>query len=104
MSENAAEMMTQMPAESHGPVASVVSKAELPAFTVQAKDCWGNRTGPTEDLLARVLLECEALDPRKSWYTLGDDGTATVQGGTPRMLDNASRLLAAPTCTPGVQL
>ncbi len=80
MSENAAEMMTQMPPESHGPTASVISKAELPAFMVKAKDRWGNFTGPTEDLLARVLVECEALDPPQSWYTLGEDGSAVVQG------------------------
>ena len=80
MSENAAEMMTQMPPDMHGPMASVVSRADLPAFTVRAKDRWGNRTGPTEDLLSRILVECEALDPPQSWYTLKEDGTATVQG------------------------
>ena len=80
MSENAAEMMTQMPPDTHGPVASVVSQAELAAFTVQAKDVWGNRTCPTDDVAARVLVECEALEPSRSWFAMGSDGRASIQG------------------------
>ncbi|KAK9843600.1 hypothetical protein WJX84_002029 [Apatococcus fuscideae] len=80
MSEDAAEMMTQMPPDSHGPVAAVVSQAQLATFTVQSKDLWGNRTCTTDDMTARVLVECEALEPSRSWFTVGADGTATVQG------------------------
>jgi len=52
----------------------------VPTFWVQAVDQWGNRTGPSQDLLCNVVLSCDGLQASPITAAFDDAGIAKIKG------------------------
>ncbi len=65
----------------HQSVAAKLGSGDiLPTFWVQAVDCWGNRTGPSQDLPFNVVLTCDALQASPVTVAFDDVGIAKIKG------------------------